>query len=212
MGRTAPLAIHNFVEVVRVCDVRRFQSKILSNTTTVMSYTRDTGLVWFHCTSEGRNVLALGSTANGAARTGTMARFDMPSFPLRLARDLLRRINYRLNASTPTAEAPEPFDQNKLQHAEDALRGMPAEDAGAKAYLGVHIPRLARTLALVPPPGSTSRVLELGCYMQITPLLDRLCGYREVRGAYYGKLGRVDTKRVPFADGEFACQVDHFDA
>ena len=157
-------------------------------------------------------MLELGSTVDGARRTGTMARFDMPLFPLRLARDLLRRINYRLNASTPAAEAPEPFDQNKLQQAEDALRRMPAEDAGAKAYLDVHIPRLARTLALVPPPGSTSRVLELGCYMQITPLLERLSGYREVRGAYYGKLGRVDTKRVPFADGEFTCQVDHFDA
>jgi hypothetical protein len=48
--------------------------------------------------------------------------------------------------------------------------------------------------------------------MQITPLLQRLCGYREVRGAYYGSPGRVDRKTMQFPDGEFVCEVDHFDA
>lgn len=85
-------------------------------------------------------------------------------------------------------------------------------DAGAKAYLEKHIPRLARTLALAPPPQATGRVLELGCYMQITALLQRICGYREVRGAYYGTPGRSDRKTIQFPDGEFSCYVDHFDA
>jgi SAM-dependent methyltransferase len=85
-------------------------------------------------------------------------------------------------------------------------------DEGARAYLAKHIPRLARTLALVPPPQNTGRVLELGCYMQITPLLSRLCGYREVRGAYFGVPGRTDRKTMQFPDGEFSCDVDHFDA
>ena len=67
-------------------------------------------------------------------------------------------------------------------------------------------------LALAPQPQQTGRVLELGCYMQITPLLERLCGYREVRGAYYGPLGRTDRKTMPFDGGEFSCFVDHFDA
>ncbi len=89
---------------------------------------------------------------------------------------------------------------------------MPTPDAGARAYLEKHIPRLARTLALVPQPQETGRVLELGCYMQITPLLDRVCGYREVRGGYYGSLGRTDHKTLQFPDGEFSCYVDHFDA
>lgn len=89
---------------------------------------------------------------------------------------------------------------------------MPMPSAGAKAYLDKHIPRLARTLALVPPPQTTSRVLELGCYMQLTPLLERLCGYREVRGGYYGQAGRTDHKVVQFPDGQFQCDVDHFDA
>lgn len=131
---------------------------------------------------------------------------------LRFARDLLRRVNYHLSASYGKRPPAEPFDRQRLQQAEEALRQMPSDDAGAKAYLAKHIPRLARTLALVPPPMSTGRVLELGCYMQITPFLQRICGYREVRGAYYGTLGRVDTKRVPFPGGEFACKVDHFDA
>jgi SAM-dependent methyltransferase len=48
--------------------------------------------------------------------------------------------------------------------------------------------------------------------MQITPLLERLCGYREVRGAYYGAVGRIDRKTMRFPDGEFSCEIDHFDA
>ena len=60
-------------------------------------------------------------------------------------------------------------------------------------------------------PKSTGRVLELGCYMQITPLLQRVSGYKEVRGAYYGPPGRIDRKTFAFPDGEFSCYVDHFD-
>ncbi len=130
---------------------------------------------------------------------------------LRVLRNLLRRLKYHLGAFNSRAPA-EPFDPRRLEAAEQALRGFEMPDAGAKAYLEKHIPRLARTLALAPPPQETGRVLELGCYMQITPLLERLCGYREVRGAYYGQGGRTDRKTQRFADGEFSCYVDHFDA
>jgi SAM-dependent methyltransferase len=128
---------------------------------------------------------------------------------LRFVRGLLRRLNYHL--SKTQVSTADPFDSQRLKQAEQALRQMPVPDADAKAYLEKHIPRLARTLTLVPPPQTTGRALELGCYMQITPLLQRLCGYREVRGAYYGKPGRTDRKSVPFADGAFECFVDHFD-
>lgn len=130
---------------------------------------------------------------------------------LRFIRTVLRKLNYHLNSGSQPKFA-EPFNPVRLTQAEEALRSMPMPDAAAQAYLEKHIPRLARTLALVPPPQKTGRVLELGCYMQITPLLQRLCGYREVRGAYYGTAGRVDRKRVAFPDGEFTCEVDHFDA
>ena len=129
---------------------------------------------------------------------------------LRLIRNILRRLNYHLTASQQRSFV-EPFDAARLKAAEQALDQMPMPDEGARAYLKKHIPRLARTLALVPPPGSTGRVLELGCYMQITPLLERLCGYREVRGAYFGKPGCVDRKTMQFPDGEFSCLVDLFD-
>jgi SAM-dependent methyltransferase len=108
--------------------------------------------------------------------------------------------------------AAELFETMLVCAAEEALRVLPAPDEDSRRYLAKHIPRLARTLALVPPPGETGRVLELGCYMQITPLLERLCGYREVRGAYYGKPGDADRKIIRFPDGEFRCSVDHFDA
>ena len=134
----------------------------------------------------------------------------MPSLPLplRLVRNLLRRLNYHLSSSPGAGEE---FDADKLKTTEAALYQLPTPDAGARAYLDKHVPRLARTLALVPPPQSTGRVLELGCYMQITPLLQRISGYKEVRGAYYGQPGKVDHKAIQFPDGEFTCEIDHFD-
>ncbi len=129
---------------------------------------------------------------------------------IRMLRNILRKLNYHLG---PQTHAPgEAFDVERLREAESALHDLKMPDNGAQAYLAKHIPRLARTLALVPPPRSTGRVLELGCYMQITPLLSRLCGYREVRGGYYGALGQTDRKTIQFPDGEFSCLVDHFDA
>jgi SAM-dependent methyltransferase len=132
---------------------------------------------------------------------------EVPALPLhlRVIRNILRRLNYHLTDRTPFSA--EPFDRARLGAAEAALRELPIP-AAARSYMTKHIPRLARTLALVPPPQTTGRVLELGCYMQITPLLQQLCGYREVRGAYFGKPGRVDHKVL---DG-FSCDVDHFDA
>ncbi|MDP9054241.1 MAG: class I SAM-dependent methyltransferase [Acidobacteriota bacterium] len=129
---------------------------------------------------------------------------------MRALRSLLRGAG---RGSTPSPGAPqEPFDPAQLNRIEQALRDLPAEHEGARQYLAKHIPRLARTLALVPAPGGSGRVLELGCYMQITALLDRVCGYREVRGAYYGPPGKIARKTVPFPDRDFHCEIDHFDA
>ena len=124
---------------------------------------------------------------------------------------LLRRIDNRVSRLADKS-SPEPFDPALVRQMETALHNLPAENEEARQYLGKHIPRLARTLALAPPPGDTGRVLELGCYMQITPLLKRVCGYREVRGAHYGPSGRVDSKVIHFPDGDFRCEIDHFDA
>jgi SAM-dependent methyltransferase len=94
---------------------------------------------------------------------------------------------------------------------EAALRTLPMPES-ARPYFEKHISRLAQTLALVPPPQRTSRALELGCYMQITPFLNRVCKYREVRGAYFGKAGVIEHKKVRFPDADFTCNIDLFDA
>jgi SAM-dependent methyltransferase len=108
-----------------------------------------------------------------------------------------------LPGHTMTVRPPGPF--------EAALRTLPMPDS-ARPYFEKHIDRLAKTLALVPPPLQTGRALELGCYMQITPFLNRVCGYKEVRGAYFGKAGITEQKTVSFPDGDFNCSIDLFDA
>jgi pimeloyl-ACP methyl ester carboxylesterase len=93
------------------------------------------------------------------------------------------------------------------------LRSLDQPDESARQYLEIHIPRIARTLGLVPDPKNSSRVLEMGAYMQMTPALQCVLGYQEVRGAYYGPPGRTDEKRITANGHEiFRCFVDLFDA
>ena len=82
----------------------------------------------------------------------------------------------------------------------------------SRAYLEHNVQRFVRTLALVPPPRGNSRVLELGAYMHMTPTLACVLGYRDVRGAYFGPLGRSD-KRTTTVNGRevFRCTIDQFD-
>jgi glycosyltransferase involved in cell wall biosynthesis/SAM-dependent methyltransferase len=92
------------------------------------------------------------------------------------------------------------------------LRGWAASDASAE-YLNTHQTRLIKTLEITPPGELDDRVLEMGAYLQITPALRSKLGYGEVRGCYYGKLGRSDHRTATSAEGEtFECDVDHFDA
>jgi SAM-dependent methyltransferase len=125
-------------------------------------------------------------------------------------RSFLRWVNKKL-PPWPIANNETQFDTERLRAAEAGLRSMPPPDAEAERYLGRHSSRLSKTLALVPPPQKTGRVLELGCDMQITPLLERVCGYPEVRGACYGAPGRIDYKTYDFPDRQVSCYVDHFD-
>lgn len=93
------------------------------------------------------------------------------------------------------------------------VRSMDQPDEAARGYLEIHVPRIGRTLDLVPPPKSSGRVLELGAYMQMTPALQCVLGYREVRGAYFGPLGRTDEKSITVGGkAVFRCFVDLFDA
>ena len=88
-----------------------------------------------------------------------------------------------------------------------------AHDDQEHAYLATHETRLVKTLAITPPGGPEDRVLEMGAYLQITPSLKTKLGYGEVRGCYYGELGRTDHRTVESAEGEsFTCDIDLFDA
>jgi glycosyltransferase involved in cell wall biosynthesis/SAM-dependent methyltransferase len=88
-----------------------------------------------------------------------------------------------------------------------------APDEPAREYVETHMTRLQKTLAITPPGGPADRVLEMGAYLQITPALRSRLGYGEVRGCYFGKLGRVDHRKAISGEGEaFECEIDHFDA
>src|SRR5207249_11125546 len=61
-------------------------------------------------------------------------------------------------------------------------------------------------LPIFPPPKSSKRALEMGAYMHMTPALQCVLGYQEVRGAYFGPLGRSDEKCVTVGGREvFHC-------
>jgi len=83
----------------------------------------------------------------------------------------------------------------------------------SKQYAQEHLSRLQKTLAMTPPGGKGDRVLEIGAYLQITPLLCTQLGYGEVRGCYYGPAGQKERRRVKSETGEeFECELDFFDA
>jgi SAM-dependent methyltransferase len=80
-------------------------------------------------------------------------------------------------------------------------------------YAKQHKSRLAQTLEMTPPGDPSKSILEMGAYMQITPALKFHLGYGNVRGCYYGKVGRIDHKSITSENGEsFECDIDHFDA
>jgi SAM-dependent methyltransferase len=112
-------------------------------------------------------------------------------------------------------QLPEPAQPplDRAGEIEAFLRGVDYPDEGSRRYVEIHMERFVRTLTMVPPPSKTSRVLELGAYMQMTPVLGCVHGYKEVRGGYYGPLGRTDEKSVSAGGREiFRCFVDLFDA
>lgn len=93
------------------------------------------------------------------------------------------------------------------------LRGLTNNSGGANTYLETHLVRLIHTLEITPPGSAADRILEMGAYMQITPALQHLLGYGEVRGCYLGGLGQTDRREVETADGRtFVCDIDLFNA
>ena len=87
-----------------------------------------------------------------------------------------------------------------------------APETESAGYFAGQINRLVRTIQLTPPDTGDGRVLDMGCYLQITPALRHILGYGEVRGSYLGSPGQ-SLKGVEARDGEcFECTIDTFDA
>lgn len=133
---------------------------------------------------------------------------------VRSIRRVVRRIDEilsHLDVDTKTVENLPPRD--RYDEIVAFVRSLDQPGPDARQYLENHISRIGRTLTLVPPPKSSKRVLEMGAYMQMTPALQCLLGYTEVRGAYFGPLGKTDEKSAYVEGGEvFHCRIDTFDA
>ena len=120
---------------------------------------------------------------------------------------------YLSNRDVSTEPQPAEAPRRLYEEIKTFLRSVDVPNEDARTYREIHIERIARTLSMVPAPGLTKRVLELGAYMQMTPVLQCVLGYEEVRGAYFGALGRVDTKTITVGGKEvFRCFIDLFDA
>ena len=123
------------------------------------------------------------------------------------------------SASLPSTAAPQtpPAEQTSAVpaavHVEPEYILSWAPDESAKGYIETHLTRFERTLAITPPGGPDDRILEMGSYLQITPALKTRLGYGEVRGCYYGPVGKVEQRSAQSADGEqFHCAIELFNA
>ena len=118
-------------------------------------------------------------------------------------------------ASEVSPRAPEAESKSQTPVAEESAAYLQtwATAPPSESYLETHKTRLAKTLEITPPGGPCDRILEMGAYLQITPALRTKLGYGDVRGCYFGKLGRVDHRVATSTEGEsFECDIDHFDA
>lgn len=113
----------------------------------------------------------------------------------------------------PSDAAEEVAMPSSLDHilANELLVWAPGEQA--RQYLVQHLSRLITTLELLPDGNPETSILEMGCYMQLTPALRDVKHYGQIRGCYFGTLGAVSRKQALSTDGrEFSCDVDEFDA
>jgi hypothetical protein len=132
---------------------------------------------------------------------------------IRSIRNVLVRVDEWLAHMDVRDDPNRPAPSDRYDEMAAFVRSIDQPDEGARQYFEIHIPRIARSLTLVPTPRSSGRILEMGAYMQMTPALQCVLGYKDVRGAYFGPLGRSDQKAVNAGGKEvFRCVVDLFNA
>jgi len=113
----------------------------------------------------------------------------------------------------PEPEASPPLPETPPHPWAEYILGYASSSKERLEYARTHLTRLLRTLEITPRGTAQDRILEMGAYMQITPALQHLLGYGEVRGSYLGPPGRVDHREARSKTGEvFTCEIDLFDA
>ena len=124
----------------------------------------------------------------------------------------------RFAGSAPKRRVPEGAvsqaePQSPTEAIGDCILAFSKHSPEGENYARTHLRRLVHTLEMTPRGGPGKSVLEMGCYMQMTPALRLFLDYQEVRGCYFGPAGHSDWKTVQAPDGrQFSCYVDLFDA
>jgi glycosyltransferase involved in cell wall biosynthesis/SAM-dependent methyltransferase len=129
--------------------------------------------------------------------------------------DFLERFTAPHTSPTPI---PQQETEAHKETVEECILAFSKQSPEGENYARTHMRRFVHTMGVVPPgrtgkSGAGKSVLEMGCYMQMTPALNLFLGYEDVRGCYFGPSGQSNYKTVRATDGrEFSCHVDLFDA
>ena len=145
------------------------------------------------------------------------------------------------SAEVPQPQAPVPaFEKTTLPLNPPALEefivNFWTHRPDAQAYARAHLERIAESLAWIPRGRPAERLLEMGCYLQMTPVLAKYYGYGEIRGAYGGDvisflmetlfdsaeshaaskdgLAGIEVREIVHADNSerYCFTINHFDA
>jgi predicted SAM-dependent methyltransferase len=136
----------------------------------------------------------------------------MPVRPrvLSAVRRLLKDVDIRIERDRRRVQGKPPSGNGRAADIERFLHSLDLT-ADQRAYLEPHLPRIVRTLSLVPPGGD--RAVELGSYAYMAAALHRVLGYQDVRGAYWSASPGRDRKTVGVqGQPDFLCDIDLFDA
>ena len=189
--------------------VRRWKEQILHATTLLESNSHQDQLVTRDRTFEMLNQLRQGQAEADEKLNRELASIREDLHAVR------EQVSIRgLAASQVTAPLLEenPAPNQRYREYVDFLQSLDHATEGSRVYLSIHLHRIARTLAAVPPPARTGRALELGSYGYMAAALGRRAGYTEVQCGYLGTPGQHLSRPVLSQGKEiFVCEYELFD-
>src|ERR1035438_2410495 len=111
-----------------------------------------------------------------------------------------RYVEFLTSFKKPRPHRPERSEAHK-ETMEECMIAFSKYHAAGENYARTHMQRFVHTLEITPPGGAGKTILEMGCYMQMTPVLKLFLGYEEIRGCYFGPAGQSNFKTVRAPDG-----------